>query len=462
MKKLSLGFRPSDTQRKLYESRTFYNIFGGARGGGKTHGLRSKSIMLCGEFEGYRVLIIRQSFPELEKNYITPMKKILARHATYNGTEKTFTFRNGSTISFMYCSCDADLNKLQGAEYDALMIDEATNMTEYQLRELFVIVRGVNPFPKRVYMSCNPGGPGHSYIKRIAIDRQFLNDENPDDYTFIQSLVTDNYVLLKYMPRYVENLDALPARRKAAWRFGDWNVYEGQFFDTFTDDPAHYDDWQFTHVINPFPNGPPREWGAIYRSYDEGYDKPFSVGWWVVSPDGVLFRILELYGCTDQPNEGLHWTNDEVFARIAEIERTHPWLMNREIHGVADPSCWKGSDRGISSMDMAARHGLYFKKGENARIPGWYQMRYRMQFDKNGYAKMYVFNTCKAFIRTIRLQMFDLKHPDDLDSNLEDHVMDESRYMCMSRPITPDLPEAPADIRINPLSTGRNTIRRRA
>lgn len=459
MSKLILGLPPSDTQRRLYESRTFYTIFGGARGGGKTHGARTKAILMCYEYKGIRVMIVRSSFPELEKNYITPLKKILYRRARYNGTEKMFTFRNGSTISFMYCDNDADLDKLQGAEYDVLIVDEATNLTEYQLRELSVIVRGVNSYPKRVYWTCNPGGRGHSYVKRVAVDRVFNENEDPEDYSFIQSLVTDNYVLMKYMPRYVDNLDALPARRRAAWRYGDWNIFEGQYFEEFTDSPEHYDDWQYTHVINPFE--PKREWGDVYRSYDEGYNVPFSVGWWIVNPDGILFRIMELYGATDQPNEGIHWTVDEQFARIAEIESTHPWLKGREIRGVADPACWAGKDRGISTMDVASRYGLHFKRGENARIPGWMQMRYRMQFDRNGYAKMYVFKTCRAFIRTIRLQMYDPKHPDDMDTALEDHVMDEARYMCMSRPITPALPEAPADIMFDPLNMQRKNALRR-
>lgn len=460
VKRLSLGFPPSETQKKLYESRARHTGFGGARGGGKSHGLRTKVVMLCYEYPGIRCMIVRQTYPELVRNHITPLRKILYGFAKYNDKDKVFSLPNGSTISFMYCRNDKDLNMLQGSEFDVLGIDEATNLTEYQLRELVAVVRGVNSFPKRIYYTCNPGGPSHQYIKRIFIDRDYTEYEKPEDYVFIQSLVTDNYVLMKFMPEYVEGLDALPARRKAAWRYGDFNVFEGQFFEEFTDDPDHYDDWQWTHVINPFPNGPPREWGDIYRSYDEGYNRPFSVGWWVVNPDGVLFRILELYGCSDQPNEGLHWTNDEVFARISEVEKTHPWLKGRTVRGVADPSCWKGSDRGISSMDMAAKYGLHFKKGENARVPGWYQMRYRMQFDKNGYARMYVFKNCKAFIRTIRLQMYDPKHPDDCKTELEDHVMDECRYMCMSKVITPIITEAPADIPFDPLDTHKNALRR--
>lgn len=382
--------------------------------------MRVKAVLLSLVNPGIRIMIVRQTYPELERNHIAPLRKLLLGVAKYNDRNKIFAFSNGSTISFMYCRNDADLDQLQGAEYDILFIDEATNLTEHQLREITAVVRGVNDFPKRVYYTCNPGGPGHQYIKRVFIDRVYNENENPDDYSFIQSLVTDNYVLMRYMPRYVDNLDALPERRKAAWRFGNWDIFSGQFFSDFSDIPERYDDHRYTHVINPF--NPPRHWGDVYRSFDWGYQKPFSIGWWVIDPDtGAAYRILELYGCEkNEPNVGVQWTTDEIFARVAEIERTHPYIKGRKVQGVADPACWEGS-RGESIISAADRYELAFKKGIHDRIPGWMQMRYRLQFDPEGRALLYVFNTCKAFIRTIRLQMFDEKKPEDLDSDMEDH-----------------------------------------
>ena len=65
------------------------------------------------------------------------------------------------------------------------------------------------------------------------------------------------------------------------------------------------------------------------------------------------------------------------------------------------------------------------------------QCHYRLAFDENGYPMMYVFNTCRAFIRTIPLLTFDGNVAEDLDSSLEDHVADEWRYFCMLNPIKP-------------------------
>ena len=172
------------------------------------------------------------------------------------------------------------------------------------------------------------------------------------------------------------------------------------------------------------------------RSYDFGYAKPFSCAWWAIDYDGTLYRIMEYYGWNGTPNEGAKLTPDEQFREIARIEREHPWLAGRDITGVADPSIWDAS-RGESTADVAMKHGIYFSPGDNKRIPGWMQMHYRMQFDKNGYPRMYIFDNCKAFIRTIPLMMFSESKPEDLDTELEDHVADEARYTCMSRPIQP-------------------------
>ena len=410
-----------------------YVCFGGARGGGKSWMVRAKAKLLAVQYRGIRILIVRRSYPELIRNHIEVLRTELLGIARYNQQHKTLYFPGGSIIEFMYCSRDTDLDRLQGAEYDVIFLDEATQMSEYQMRAIVACLRGVNDFPKRVYYTCNPGGQGHGYIKRLFIDRAYQGDENPDDYVFIQSLPTDNIALMEKQPDYINQLRNLPPKIRAAWLEGKWDVYFGQFFEDFIDDPEHYLDRRWTHVIEPFD--PPKQW-TVLRSYDWGYNKPFSCAWWAVDYDGVLYRILELYGCTDTPNEGNHWSTEDQFREIARIEREHPYLAGRRITGVADPSIWDGS-RGDSTADVAAKHGIYFTPGDNARIPGWMQCHYRLQFDADGYPRQYVFTNCAAFRRTVPLLLYDEHRPEDVDTDGEDHVADEWRYMAMSRPIRP-------------------------
>ena len=447
---------PNAKQRQMLAARTKHIGFGGARGGGKSWAVRTKAKLLALRYPGIKLLIVRRTYPELMNNHIQILRMELARVGSYHDKDKVFRFANGSSLHFMYCAKDGDLDRLQGVEYDVIFLDEATQLSEWQMKTITACLRGVNDFPKRIYYTCNPGGQGHGYIKRIFIDRHYEAGENPEDYTFIQSLVTDNKALMESQPDYIRQLEALPEKLRRAWLEGDWDIFEGQFFEDFRLSPdlqrcaeaglspeeaAKRGLW--THVIPAYK--PPEGW-TLYRSFDWGYSKPFSCAWWAVDYDGRLYRILELYGCTKTPNEGMKWTPDEVFRRIREIEQSHPYLRGRRIEGVADPAIWDQSG-GESIAETAEKYRVYFSPGDHKRIPGWMQCHYRLQFDENGLPMLYVFDTCKAFLRTIPLLVYDEHRPEDLDTGMEDHVADEWRYMCMARPIAPrsarsDLPEA--------------------
>ena len=458
--------RISDKQYKFLSASQKHVGFGGARGGGKSWSVRTKAKILAVSYKGIKILIVRRTYPELVNNHINQLCEELHGLARYNKSEKIFTFPNGSSIKFGYCNNDKDLDQYQGAEYDVVFLDEATQLQEMWIKKITACVRGVNDFPKRIYYTCNPGGASHGYFKRLFIDKQYEGAEVPDDYCFIQALVTDNKALMESQPDYIKQLEALPPKLREAWLYGRWDIFEGQFFEDFRPTPdielcakagitleEALAQRRFTHVIEPFDlnKGECRGW-KIMRSYDFGYNKPFSLGYWAVDYDGVLYRIMEMYGCTQTPDEGVKWSPDEQFRRIREFENEHPWLKNRKIvDSIADPAIWDAS-RGESIAETAERYGIYFSPGDHERIPGWMQVHYRFQFDENGYPRMYVFNNCKAFIRTIPLMMYSETHPEDIDTKLEDHCPDEVRYMCMSRPVTPIVPEKREPIVTDPLN----------
>ena len=474
MRKLKIP-EPSPKQKLFLTDEHRYVAFGGARGGGKSWAVRVKAILLCYKYPGIRVMIVRKTYPELQQNHITPLCRMLCtedpdktkRFAEYNDQKKELRFPTGSVILFRFCDTERDADRFQGTEVDVLFVDEATQQTEEQMDRLRACVRGVNSFPKRIYYTCNPGGVGHGWVKRLFIDRIYRGSERAEDYAFIPSLVTDNKVLMKADPDYIRKLEALPPRLRRAWLNGEWDVLEGQFFEEFResvdvhaarkagcelseDDMKQQGRW--VHVIEPFDlsKGAAAGWN-IYRSYDFGYGKPFSCGWWAVDYENVVYRILELYGCTGTPNEGLKWTPEHQFAEIARIENEHPWLSGKSIRGVADPAIWDAS-RGESIAETASRHGIYFTPGDNNRIAGWMQMHYRFQFDENGYSRMYIFSNCHAFIRTIPLLVYDKYRVEDLDTGMEDHVADETRYFCMSRPVSPLRPVEQKQILFDPLN----------
>ena len=447
---------PNEKQALFLADQHRHIAYGGARGGGKSWAVRVKAVLLCLAWPGIRVLILRKTYRELLNNHVEPLMAMLPPSlARYNKTEKVFRFAGGSSIWFGYCGTDSDLDQYQGAEYDVLFFDEATQFKEDWIRKINLAVRQPNGLPKRSYYTCNPGGVSHSYIKRLFIDRRYEEGENSADYAFIPALVTDNKALMKSQPEYLQALQALPPKLRKAWLEGSWDLFEGQFFEEFRNDPDHYADRRYSHVIDPFPI--PESW-KCYRSFDWGYNKPFSCGWWVVDHDGVAYRVAELYGCTGTPNEGVRQTPEQVFSQIARIEREHPALRGRRIIGIADPAIW-ASQTGKSIADMAAEQGVYFSPGDNKRIPGWLQLHYRLSFDDNGYPRMYIFSNCRDFIRTIPQLRYDDLRPEDLDTEGEDHIADETRYFCMARPIPPRKITTPgsgvAELDIPTLTPGR-------
>lgn len=432
MKQLSLG-TPNPKQAEFLSDTHRYVAFGGARGGGKSWAVRVKAVLLAIKHPSIKLLIIRKTLSELRNNHIEPLIELTRGIASFSESKKELTFFNGSLLRFGYCACQADLTQYQGSEWDVIFIDEATQLKEEWFDELKVTVRGVNDFPKRVYLTCNPGGVGHTWVKRLFVDRIFKEGEDPADYSFIRSLVTDNKALLDKDPSYVKQLAALPPKLKKAWLEGDWGIFEGQFFEDFTDCPDHYSDRLYTNVIEPFEV--PSEWN-VYRSFDWGFSKPFDCSWWAVDFDGKAYLILQLYGSTGAANEGVRWHADKVFSEIHRIETEHRWLKNKHIIGVADPSIWS-ADGGLPIIASADKHQVYFQKADNSRIPGWMQVHYRLAFDGDGKPMVYFFNTCKHAIRTLPLLQFSKTSPEDLDTSQEDHFADSFRYFCMSRPIVP-------------------------
>ena len=418
---------PNPKQVAFFEADAKHIGYGGSRGGGKSWAGRRKGVMLCMRYDNLKGILIRRTMPELRNNHIIPLMSELHGYAKYNSDQRAFLFPNGSRFMMGYCDNEGDLLQYQGQEFDFIIFEEATQLPEEWITFICTSLRTTRTdFMPRVYYTMNPGGGGH--------DRNYRENEDPNDYVFIQAGIKDNRVLMEANPDYIKMLEALPPHKRRAHLDGDWDVYEGQVFEEFRNEREHYDDRLWTHVINPFE--PPKQWD-IYRSFDFGYSKPFSCAWWAVDHDGRLYRILELYGCVpNEPDTGVKWSPDEIFKEIARQEAEHPWLKDKRIQGVADPAIWEAS-HGVSIAETAEKYGVYFEKGDHKRLAGWMQMHYRLQFDENGIPMMYVFANCKAFIRTIPLLIYDQHKPEDIDTKQEDHVADESRYMCMMNPMKP-------------------------
>ncbi len=440
-------------------------LYGGAAGGGKSDCALAEALRQV-EIPHYRGLILRKTFPQLTElmDRSTEIYKTAFKKAKFNESKHVWTFPSGAKIFFGSLQHTKDRLNYQGKRYDFIDFDELTQFLWEEYSYLFSRNRPNGP-GTRCYIraQANPGGIGHGWVKERFITAgkpmqtiwdqvkiRFPDGREEKRYKsriFVPSSVFDNQILLENDPEYLTKLASMPEQERNALLYGDWDTFSGQVFTEWRNDSDHYKDRVNTHVVTPFLI--PKEW-RVWRSFDWGYSRPFSCGWYAIDHDRRMYRIRELYGCTGTPNMGVKWEPARVAQEIKRIESEDPNLKGRQILGVGDPAIWN-SDGTESIGALMERERVFFEKGDNSRIDGKMQVHHRLAFDENGIPMLYVFNTCKHFIRTIPNLVYDEKDVEDIDTDGEDHIYDELRYVCMKSPISPRPQKAPALVLYDPL-----------
>lgn len=402
---------PTERQREFFRSRARYTAYGGSRGGGKSWALRRKLVALCLRYRGIRCLLVRRSYAELKANHIRPLLAEYPTVLTYKESEKCLYFSNGSTIALGYCASARDCLRYQGQEYDIIAIDEATQLSEHQFSVFKACLRGVGDVPRRMYLTCNPGGIGHAWVKRLFIDRSFTASENPADYRFIPARVYDNPTLLSADPEYVKQLESLPNKLKDAWLFGKWDVFEGQFFTEFSTE---------RHVIHPsdIPTSLCR-----FVALDYGFDMlaALLIG---VDARGDLYVLREI--C--QP--------DRTLREAAELVATMCRGQHVE-YAVASPDLWnRRQDTGKSGFEiMQSVLGMPpMRAADNRRIPGWRVLREYLSASSDS-PSLLIASSCHVLIESLPALLCDPIRPEDAagEPHSVTHAPEALRYAVMSR-----------------------------
>lgn len=457
---------PQPRQREFQRRWEYEALYGGAAGGGKSDALLVEALRQV-KVPHYRAILFRKTYPQLTEliDRSIELYRGAFPRAVYNASGHVWTFPSGAKIYFGNMQHTKDRHNYQGKRYDFIGFDELTHFTWDEYSYLMSRNRPGGP-GTRVYLraTSNPGGIGHGWVKdrfiTAAPPMTTIWEEHevrrPDgsretlrrSRIFVPATVFDNRKMLENDPNYLANLAMMPEAEKNALLYGDWNSFEGQVFREWRNDPEHYEDGLWTHVIQPFKIPP--SW-RVWRGFDFGYSRPFSVGWYAADPDGKLYRIREYYG-NKGPNIGLKLNPVEIAEHIREIEREDPNLQGRDILGVADPAIFEES-RGPSIADMMAKHPNYvlWRPGDNTRLAGKMQLHNRLAFDERGECMLQVFDTCQHFIRTVPDLCYDESNVEDVDTDQEDHIYDECRYVLMESPISPRPSVKPPERGADPL-----------
>lgn len=491
--------RQMEAIKLLDSGKIKYLLYGGALGGGKSYFVRwylARRLILLFEIWGIEraaVMLACEDYPSLSDRQLQRIAfefppwlgRYYDKHRVY-GRSFLLNERWGSG-ALCFRNLD-DPSKYASSEWAAIAVDELTK-NRY---DVFTFLRtrlrwpGLPDSEAQFIGATNPGGIGHGWVKQLWMDRKFPDEWiHPIDYrpafAYVPSKAKDN-------PRldsaYWQTLSTLPPMLRKAFQDGDWDIFIGQAFPDFS---------KTTHVIEPIPI--PFE-APIYMTYDWGYGRPFSIGWWWVDADGRLYRFAEWYGWNGTANEGLRMADSDVRDGIISREKALK-IDKRHIIRLAGPDCFSkkpnpmGQGQGRPTAEVFGDKNIYLMPGDPNRELKIRQFRERLKVQQPNidhvakelgftptdhsalghvfldttsqiYSRndvitiaqrekrptprpeppmMLIYNTCEQFIRTIANLTIDENKPEDVDTDGEDHVYDEACHICMARPLSLKLPK---------------------
>ena len=412
--RLQVNWQMTEKQRAFVDAGTTEVLYGGAAGGGKSYVQVMDAMIYALKYPKSKQLVLRRTFTELDKSIIrTVMNLYPQKIFKFNSSSHTGVFANGSIVDFGYIATDNDLNRYQSSEYDIIRFDELTHFTEYQYTYMLSRVRGSNGYPKQLKSSTNPGSVGHQWVKKRFVDPAPANTEFVGEgglsKVFIPSLLSDNPFLEKNDPTYRERLMALSERDKKALLYGDWNIFEGQYFDEFNEK---------IHVCEPFVI--PKEWRR-YRAIDYGLDMLAGV-YVAVNSEGRAYVYREVA----ESNLPISSAARKILDACESDEEFYITL--------APPDLWNRSqETGRSKATIFAEAGLRLSKSNNDREAGWLAIKELLKVNANGEARLQIFSTCREVIRCLPALIRDERKPTDCATEPHDitHVPDALRYFAI-------------------------------
>ena len=418
-------------------------LYGGARGGGKTDaGMVWLVLPPYIQHARYRGLVIRRNVDDL-RDWIDRAKRMyMPLKAEFAGWPPEIRFPQGGIIRTGHLKDDQAYTKYQGHEYHQILIEELTQIpSEARFESVAASCRSSLPeLTPRIFCTANPGGPGHQWVKlrwRIgkgghAPNVAFRIPTDARLRMYVPATMDDNPPLMKSDPAYSRMIESLPEPLRSAWRYGDWDIFMGQ---AFAFDPER-------HVLKTPPPVPSS--ARLLFTFDWGFAKPYSMGWWWVDEEQRLYRFAEVYGMgAGEPDTGLRQTDDVQVQEVIRMEKAQG-IWGRPITRLSDPTCfnrkpdYRGGGQGPSTADVFASAGVHLTPGDPSRILKIRQFHARLRVPDAAAVMpmLVVYPACVNFIRTIPTLQGDPKHPEDIvTDNVEDHVYDEAALACMALPV---------------------------
>lgn len=408
---------------RCYASRSPEILMAAAAGTGKTRAILEKVLYVAGIYAGARILLTRQTRESMSETVLVTWERdVLDSKTRYvigecsRKMRTTYEFKNGSSI--VINGLDKP-TKIMSADYDMVVVFEATETTEDSWEMLTTRLRShVMPFQQAI-ADCNPAGPMH-WLKRRSDSGKMIylhgkHEDNP--------LLYDHFSA-KWTPQgldYLSKLDALTGSRKERLRHGRWVQSEGIVYEGW--DPN-------IHVIrrSKLPGGRvPMHWRR-FRVVDFGYVEPFVCQWWAVDEDGRMYLYREYV-----------YTHRTVAQHIPIIKEM----------SAGDRIDATVADHQREDRETMSNEGIYSRIADKRKELGYKTVMERLKVAGDGRPRLFVLQD--ALVEHDPL-MVEAKLPigmiEEMDSYIwkpaspghaakeealekDDHSMDCLRYACM-------------------------------
>lgn len=445
-----------DELRQLVDTPGVVNIgYGGPRGGGKSRGIRDVMLIRRLKYPGSTGWIVRRTFGEVFDNHV---KKYFSERPYmrnwYNTQTKSMTLPNGSEIIFRYAENEGDLEREYGKEAMDIFVDQAEQFTEDETNFMRTCRRapGIQDGLCKMVSTINPGGKSHGYMKRVFIDKLYVDNEMPESFGFIPASGWDNvewvtralaedgfrvedfyawddearFEYFVTRSQYGRDLNALPETMRIQQLLGRWDYFEGQVFPELSG----------MHGLDQYVS--PGQWASFHRGFrlvgslDHASTGITTYGLTGIDADENQFQLEEYYKA------------NRLISEHAETIKQLKSHYHPPDYQVIDPSTeaktLQNKDEMFSVQDAYRREGLTFVSAHRSSIAVGIDLIKELlkvnPLHRNPFTQE--LGSPRMFISRSRCPMLwkEMTELQTVDGEFigADHGVDRIRYVAMSRP----------------------------